>query len=373
MDALVRRVMREACSLHPRSAIERVYLPHQQGGRGLLNIEDLYHRRVILLSQHLQTSADALVRMCYVVDCSLPASRSIITRANNFLKTMSLTIQLTSVTCDELRGTVCAHQRQCHLEHLNDKPLHGKFYSWCFAGSVDPLRSFHWLNQYLHSESESTILAIQDQVLHTRVYEAKIMKQAVPSLMCRLCSQKEETIQHLLAGCSTLAATSYVSRHNLVARVLHWHLSHTFGLPAAISWFSHHPVPVVENSRVKILWDFGMHTVSPIACNRPDLTVFIKGDANYILLLEVSCPADVNIVEKEGEKIAKYQPLVRQLMQLHGQPVEVVPVVLGVTGVVSRQQKDYLKKVPAYSDSLFANLQKAVIIGTIFVLRDINL
>jgi len=64
--------------------------------------------------------------------------------------------------------------------------------------------------------------------------------------------------------------------------------------------------------------------------------VFLKGDVNYILLLEVSCSADVNIVEKEGEKIAKYRPLVQQLMQLYSQPVEVVPVVLGVTGVVSR-------------------------------------
>jgi len=61
------------------------------------------------------------------------------------------------------------------------------------------------------------------------------------------------------------------------------------------------------------------------------------------------------------------------VMQLHSQPVEIVPVVHGVAGVVSRQQKDYLKKIPAYSDSLFANLQKAVIIGTIFVLRNINL
>ena len=99
MDVLVRRVMREACSLHPQSAIEQVYLPHQQGGRGLLNIEDLFHCRVILLSQHLQTSADALVGMYFVVDCSLPASRSIINRANNFHSAMSFTIQPTSVTC----------------------------------------------------------------------------------------------------------------------------------------------------------------------------------------------------------------------------------------------------------------------------------
>ena len=84
---------------------------------------------MILLSQHLQTSADALIGMYFVVDCSLPASRSIINKANNFLSAMSLTIQPTSVTCGELRGTVCARQRQCHLDDLCDKPLHGKFYS----------------------------------------------------------------------------------------------------------------------------------------------------------------------------------------------------------------------------------------------------
>ena len=32
-----------------------------------------------------------------------------------------------------------------------------------------------------------------------------------------------------------------------------------------------------------------------------------------------------------------------------------------------------MKRIPAFSDSLFANLQKAAIIGTAFVLGDINL
>ena len=47
MDILVRKVMREVCSLHPRSAIERLYLSHNRGGCGLLNVEHLYYRRVI--------------------------------------------------------------------------------------------------------------------------------------------------------------------------------------------------------------------------------------------------------------------------------------------------------------------------------------
>ena len=152
----------------------------------------------------------------------------------------------------------------------------------------------------MYSETESTILAVQDQVLSTRVYAAKIMRLDVPTLMCRLCSQQEETIQHLLAGCPVLAPTRYLFCHNMVARLLHWHLCSTFGLPIAASWHSHEPLPVVENKQIKILWDFGIHMLAAIGSNHPDTVVFFKGG---ILLLEVSCPADMNVLMKGEEKI----------------------------------------------------------------------
>ena len=70
-------------------------------------------------------------------------------------------------------------------------------------------------------------MAIQDQVLPMRVYQAKIMMINVPALICRLCSRCEETIQHLLASCSELAPSGNMNRHNMVARALHWHLCST--------------------------------------------------------------------------------------------------------------------------------------------------
>jgi len=373
MDILVRKVMREVCSLHPRSAIERLYLSHNQGGRGLLNVEHLYHRRVILLSHHLQTSTDALVKMCLTLDSAMPPRKSVVARANTFLASLSLQLELASVTSSELKNTVCDLQQKSHYDHLCGKPLHGKFYSWCISADVDTSRSFHWLGQSVHSETESTTLAVQDQVLSTRVYKAKIMKLAVPTIMCRLCFQHEETIQHLLAGCPVLAPSSYLSRHNMVARALHWHLCSTFGLHAAASWHSHEPLPVVENVQVKILWDFGIHTLSLVGSNRPDIVVFLKGDTAGILLLEVSCPADMNILVKEEEKMVKYQPLARQMRLVYGQSVDIIPIVFGVTGVASRNQKEYMRKIPAYTEKLFSMLQLAVILGTTYILRDINL
>ena len=73
-----------------------------------------------------------------------------------------------------------------------------------------------------HSETMSTVRAIQDQVIATIMIEAKVIYKSVPTLVCR---QAEETIVHVLAACLVLALTAYIYGHNLVAAVIHWHLS----------------------------------------------------------------------------------------------------------------------------------------------------
>ena len=373
-DILVRKTMVASNSLHPRSAVERLYLPHHSGGRGLSNIEDLYRRRVIMLAHHLRTSDDALVRMCYLLDTSLPPRKSVCSRADAYVAALSVDGDLAQATADELKNLVCDRQRLCRWDILRGKPLHGKFVNWCCSNPIDVSRSFRWLGEFLHGESESTIFAIQDQVIRTRVYEAKIMHVSIPTLMCRLCGSHEETIQHLMAGCPMLAPTSYLHRHNLVARVIHWHLCRTFGIrTSANSWYSHQPLPVVENATIKILWDFGMTTVSRVVSNRPDIVVFMKEAPEKILLVEVSCPADINVLDKENEKVTKYQRLAGEMSRTYCQPVVVVPVVFGASGIVSKNQKSHLKKIPAYNEVVFATLQKAAILGTVDVLRNVNL
>jgi len=67
-------------------------------------------------------------------------------------------------------------------------------------------------------------------------------------------------------------------------------LCRTFGIhTAARNWFSYKPLPVVENAKIKILWHFGVITVSHIESNRPDIIVFLIEAPEKILLIEVSC------------------------------------------------------------------------------------
>ena len=240
------------------------------------------------------------------------------------------------------------------------------------SDSINTSRSFQWLKHSLHSESESSIFAIQDQVICTRVYQVKIIRSVVPSLLCRFCSEHEETIQHVLAGCPVLASTSYVERHNMVARVVHWNLCKFFNLPLFTNtWFCHRPQPVSENEVTKILWDFGLFTNIRVQSNRPDIVVFLK-NCHCIMFVSISCPADINVFDNEGEKVSKYQPLARENTSCYNQPVDIIPIVFGHTGIVSCRQKNYSKKLPCYSDSLFQQLQQAVLLGTISILRGNN-
>ena len=236
----------------------------------------------------------------------------------------------------------------------------------------DKTRSVCWLKSHVHSESESTILAIQNQAITTTVLQFKIMKMSIPSIMCRLCGEHEESVVHLLAACPSLAATAYLYRHNLVAGVVHWHLMRLHGfLPGSSCWFTHRPPAVVESSAVKILWDFSLQSASHHLSNRPDIVSF-DYDLKKIYFIEVSCPADVNVPSKEQEKLQKYQSLAHDYHMMYRMPVVIIPVVVGCTGVVSSNCITHLRRIPDFSNNLFCTIQKAAIIGTVHVLRCTN-
>ena len=94
------------------------------------------------------------------------------------------------------------------MSALLAKSIQSKHFPFVNSDVVDKQGSFNWLRQHFHSETELTILAVQDQVIATHVIEAKVMHKSIPSLMCRVCGSDEETIVHLLAACLTLATTA---------------------------------------------------------------------------------------------------------------------------------------------------------------------
>ena len=52
-----------------------------------------------------------------------------------------------------------------------------------------------------------------------------------------MCSQHEETVDHIVSGCEVLAKTEYISRHNKSAAYLHWSICKDHHIEITDKWY----------------------------------------------------------------------------------------------------------------------------------------
>jgi len=87
---------------------------------------------------------------------------------------------------------------------------------------VDIEHSYRWLKSGdIKGETESTVVAAQDQAFSTNYVKNIILKEEIGS-KCRLCKQHEENINHLSFRCPILAKREYLMRHDKVCTHLHY-------------------------------------------------------------------------------------------------------------------------------------------------------
>ena len=189
------------------------------------------------------------------------------------------------------------------MESYHSKPLQG-YYPQACAELIEQKLSFLWpLKGFLTVGTEGLLIVVQDQALSTRATWHVYSAANLP--LCGLCRGYNETVKHLVSGCSFLAVSQYITRHPLVTMYRVW-----FGS----SW-NHCQPSVVENDEVKLLWDFNIWTDKGISAYRPDIIVINKLD-NTAQLIDVSIPTDCHIVFKENKNIEKYQNLRIELERL---------------------------------------------------------
>ena len=75
---------------------------------------------------------------------------------------------------------------------------------------------------------------------------------------CRFCDQCDDTIAHLVSGCSVLTPNEYKNRHDGVGQYLEWKICKHYNTQHVDKWCE--PVPVVEGKDATLLWDFPLNT-----------------------------------------------------------------------------------------------------------------
>ena len=173
-------------------------------------------------------------------------------------------------------------------------------------------------------------------------------------------------MSHILSGCDTLAKKEYLDRHNGVARYVHHAICKQFHIPTTSKWHTHKPPEVIMLKNVELLWDTIITTDRPHVFNRPDIVIRDKVNKKCFII-DVSCPNDINVMQKEQEKITKYSGLRVELGRMWDCDCTVIPIVVGGLGVVSNEFMNYIGMVPADISPILCT--KIAILGSEKILR----
>jgi hypothetical protein len=80
----------------------------------------------------------------------------------------------------------------------------------------------------------------------------------------------------------------------------------------------------------------------------PDIIIKNMKD-KICLLIDVAIPSDRNVIQKESEKKLKYKNLSIEIQRMWNMKCFVIPVIIGATGIVTRELKKIWKQ---YQESI---------------------
>ena len=105
---------------------------------------------------------------------------------------------------------------------MGKKQLYGRFKRLLNDTSHDKTWTCLWKGN-IKRETESLLMAPQKSSIRTNHIKVRIDKTQQNS-KCRLCGVRDETINHIISGCSKLAQKWYKASHDWVGKVIHWEM-----------------------------------------------------------------------------------------------------------------------------------------------------
>ena len=221
-------------ALHPRDDVDILNVSRKEGGRGLVSIEDSVDASIRRLEDYIEKHEGGLI-----------------TAIRND----------TDNTMDN-RMTIPRKQK------WEEKQLYGRFKR--LINNIWHEKTWTWLRkENFKRETESLLIVAQNNVIRTNHIKARIDKSK-QNCKCRLCDDRDETINHITSECSKLARKEYKTRHNWVGKVIHWKMCKKFRFDHTNKWYMHNPASDLEYSTHKLLWDFDIQADHLISARRPD-------------------------------------------------------------------------------------------------------
>ena len=116
-----------------------------------------------------------------------------------------------------------------------------------------------------------------------------------------MCRKVDESIDHIVSGCSKLAQKEYKRRQDNLGKIVQCKLARKCNFEAGDKWYEREPESVLENED-KILWDFSIQTDHVIEAGRPNLVLVDKKE-RICKIIDFAVPGDSRIEEREKDKM----------------------------------------------------------------------
>ena len=195
-------------------------------------------------------------------------------------------------------------------------------------------------------------------------------------MRCRLCGKAPESVAHILSGCSALAQSNHLSRHDAALKVLFYELLYDEGVIDEIPpWYSpDKPKPVYESENVKAYWDVPIYAdQQEVRCNRVDARI-VNHKCKRVVTLEMSYPWVNNRKRKEEEKTFKYGPLRWELrQQFPGYEGKQYNIIMDALGWWSRELDVTMPELlGGRSTDVLRKMQRPVLSGMLNIARTLK-
>ncbi|KAF2882012.1 hypothetical protein ILUMI_24160 [Ignelater luminosus] len=215
---------------HPKADVDRLYTSRKDGGHGLMQVVEAYKAAVINLSYYLhRKDNDKYVELIKKIDQDLPTGQPTMKIANKISEEIQIEERGNETeenTKNKIKNKILDQIKNKWVE----KQMHGQYPRAVQEYLIDKEQTYRWLRKgELKGETESLIIAAQDETINTRYHKKNLLKHNINS-KCRLCEEHEETTEHIIAECTILAKHEYIKRHNQVCRNPHYNICKEYGI-----------------------------------------------------------------------------------------------------------------------------------------------
>ncbi len=232
LDVRARGIMRHHKAHYVQAAPEKLYLPVEEGGRGLRSIELTWEREVASAASYLLASKDKQVQgaVSFLRFLQLVREEGLLHQAEEVRQKYELPENLLPIHCPSsasdaqhkaLLAELSRAQKGRLVERLTQKVHHGPHARETRKQGVDKKATYAWVKEgKLTPTTEALVMAAQDDVVMTRDYLFKLPGGSSRDRKCRLCGTYKESLGHLLSKCPVFEHREYTRRHDSVLYLL---------------------------------------------------------------------------------------------------------------------------------------------------------